>query len=1007
MEEFGGGLGGSYRSNRFTYSLMGLNAGEYSLQLVAYGTQGQVLATSSLIRFEVSSYAGSLPPVISMINPSAFSSLTSTSVIPLSARSQDPDGTVQSVSYYVDGVLLNQINRLTGVSETDQSFPMLFDVNQTLDTGEDQGFRTIFAVASDNSGNYVASEVHNISFTKGSTPPSIAFTRGFYGFKLEPSDLNFTDGVLSTGEIVKVNLTNGAVGKNLVNARINISGSGYGAEIKPIIDLNISSATFGMLESFEVVKGGLGYDSNTSFYVIPVLRAINEGIRAELEYIYNPPADINATNRTDNIVSASNPDDSLKLGNGYVISPRLRFTPNGGAIAGFDRLPLEQTDAPFSRVLPVDVSPILPADSENRGAEIIGGFTQSPIILAVEANASDELIESVSLVIDGEVDAELTKFFPDNGNTYNFSWSPPETGEYSVATTVRDFAGNIVSTEENIISIQNYLGSGVNLSLGDVNNYEVEGNGQLYVQVDATSEYGILYVEFYIDSQFIGKQVSNGTSSFQKIVDLSDPQFNFRQGGHEITIIAYDKLGNVAGTFSRTITNLAQRTNPLLNILPPLVKDKPEISLIYPLDEITLMKGSSIRFFADANDSNGDLRGVRFYQNSTTLDAWGGILDFNDILPVDGSTITIFDGTSNQPVTFEFDDNDSVFGGGVPVVVPSTYNQLNDLLVEGNFSYPGPIEFLIEIDREGGTGSVDSYRWSLDGGLTFVDELIGITPGVAQALGFGLSIKFSNASGHALGDRWSFIGRALHQVVRIATDSNSPTVNILRTRDKLKAAIEHSKSLDLLSVRSLNNSSTDQLFLAHALDNLVASDVAVSGTALSSQGGTILFSNNDYNGDSLPDNFILSQANDTTLKEPFGITWEANETGSFLIFAIAEDSSGAAVSSESRLVTVISSLGELPIISLEKTSTNLQFSGSNIVENLSASAHDPDGSIAEVSFYGNGVLIESDTSRPYSANFEMNASGHYEVYAVARDNSGNLVTSNVRRIIVDEGWGRA
>jgi hypothetical protein len=48
-------------------------------------------------------------------------------------------------------------------------------------------------------------------------------------------------------------------------------------------------------------------------------------------------------------------------------------------------------------------------------------------------------------------------------------------------------------------------------------------------------------------------------------------------------------------------------------------------------------------------------------------------------------------------------------------------------------------------------------------------------------------------------------------------------------------------------------------------------------------------------------------------------------------------------------------------------------------------------------------LIESDSSRPYSASFEINATGHYEVYAVARDNSGNLVTSNVRRIIVDEG----
>ena len=60
-------------------------------------------------------------------------------------------------------------------------------------------------------------------------------------------------------------------------------------------------------------------------------------------------------------------------------------------------------------------------------------------------------------------------------------------------------------------------------------------------------------------------------------------------------------------------------------------------------------------------------------------------------------------------------------------------------------------------------------------------------------------------------------------------------------------------------------------------------------------------------------------------------------------------------------------------------------------------------SISEVIFYANGVEIGTDFSRPFASNFEINATGHYEVYAVARDNSGNLVTSNVRRIVVDEG----
>ena len=97
----------------------------------------------------------------------------------------------------------------------------------------------------------------------------------------------------------------------------------------------------------------------------------------------------------------------------------------------------------------------------------------------------------------------------------------------------------------------------------------------MFLQVDATSEYDILEVEFFIDNQSVGSQTSMRTSSFQHVVDLSDPSYTFRQGEHDITIIAYDKKGNVAGTFSRTLTNLQNRINPTLNILPPLLKISP------------------------------------------------------------------------------------------------------------------------------------------------------------------------------------------------------------------------------------------------------------------------------------------------------------------------------------------------------------------------------------------------------------------------------------------------
>ena len=96
------------------------------------------------------------------------------------------------------------------------------------------------------------------------------------------------------GKIETVSLISGPVGSNLIDAKIIISGTGTGAEILPVIDLNVSSPNYGMLTGFDIPadKKGTGYNStDLEFSVIPVVRAVNEGIRAEVEYIRNQPDD--------------------------------------------------------------------------------------------------------------------------------------------------------------------------------------------------------------------------------------------------------------------------------------------------------------------------------------------------------------------------------------------------------------------------------------------------------------------------------------------------------------------------------------------------------------------------------------------------------------------------------------------------------------------------------------------------------------------------------------------
>ena len=57
-------------------------------------------------------------------------------------------------------------------------------------------------------------------------------------------------------------------------------------------------------------------------------------------------------------------------------------------------------------------------------------------------------------------------------------------------------------------------------------------------------------------------------------------------------------------------------------------------------------------------------------------------LNFNNTLPEDGNVITIDDGTGKAPVTFEFDDNLSVFSGA-PYALGDSSNLLSDLTYRG------------------------------------------------------------------------------------------------------------------------------------------------------------------------------------------------------------------------------------------------------------------------------------------------------------------------------------
>ena len=94
-----------------------------------------------------------------------------------------------------------------------------------------------------------------------------------------------------------------------------------------------------------------------------------------------------------------------------------------------------------------------------------------------------------------------------------------------------------------------------------------------------------------------------------------------------------------------------------------------------------------------------------------------------------------------------------------------------------------------------------SFKWSKDGGISFVNEKLAID-GTAQSLAYGVSITMDATPNHyAIGDNWSFSAIPTNVPVSVYRDSNGSLVDIVRTRNSLHQELSNLYDADRLSLR--------------------------------------------------------------------------------------------------------------------------------------------------------------------------------------------------------------
>jgi hypothetical protein len=142
-------------------------------------------------------------------------------------------------------------------------------------------------------------------------------------------------------------------------------------------------------------------------------------------------------------------------------------------------------------------------------------------------------------------------------------------------------------------------------------------------------------------------------------------------------------------------------------------------------------------------------------------------------------------------------------------------------------------------------------------------------------------------------------------------------------------------------------------------------------------------------------------------RDPQGNTWRLTaafaglQPGATEVVALARDSTGNVVASNTGNINVTAAASIAPSITITPSSTNPAF---NRQIQLRANARDTDGTVTSVVYYANATAIATSTNSGslFLTNWTPTASGLYYLWAVATDSSGITTVSptvevNVRR----------
>jgi hypothetical protein len=130
---------------------------------------------------------------------------------------------------------------------------------------------------------------------------------------------------------------------------------------------------------------------------------------------------------------------------------------------------------------------------------------------------------------------------------------------------------------------------------------------------------------------------------------------------------------------------------------------------------------------------------------------------------------------------------------------------------------------------------------------------------------------------------------------------------------------------------------------------------------------------------------------------PYSFVWSNVAAGSHILTVKAFDNQGASAISAA-VTLVVKAPNQKPTVSVANASTGKLVAPATV--QLTATAADVDGSIARVQFLNGSSVIGTDTTSPYTFNWNNVAAGTYQITARAFDNQGAATTSSAINVEV-------